>query len=220
MTATERRPLIDYLPAVLREGDARTNGFLGRFLAAFEAVFHGVEEEIDALPHLFSLAPTPSLASDAFAPDPNAPPGTERFTGSLQLRLDSATRICPGDVVQIEDVTRPVVAFTVPADVSAEGGVRARPQRPRSGPPATAAGPAGCAVRSNPARPGDFLAPGALGWDPAPPALFTRQGRAGGACRLARGRRDVGCHAAGARPRAPADHTRGRASGSAPSSAT
>ena len=113
MTATERRPLIDYLPAVLREGDARTNGFLGRFLAAFEAVFHGVEEEIDALPHLFSLAPTPSLASDAFAPDPNAPPGTERFTGSLQLRLDSATRICPGDVVQIEDVTRPVVALTV-----------------------------------------------------------------------------------------------------------
>jgi hypothetical protein len=87
--ATER--MFDFLPALFHEASANTNEFLRRFVGAFEAVFGGIEDEIAAVPSLFSLAPTPVLAE--YAP---------RYLQTIEL--DSAAGLCAGDVLQIEDV--------------------------------------------------------------------------------------------------------------------
>src|SRR5438094_156097 len=87
--------MLDHLPGLFHEREDATSAFLTRFLAAFETVFADVEDEIEAVPRLFSLAPTPFLATSASA-------------GHTSIRLDSAAGICPGDVLQLEDVNRRV----------------------------------------------------------------------------------------------------------------
>ena len=54
----DRDSYLEYLPAVYRE-DERSAAFLGRFLAAFETVFEGVEAELDASGRYFDPAGAP-----------------------------------------------------------------------------------------------------------------------------------------------------------------
>src|SRR5688500_445941 len=86
--------LADQLPAVFRERDADRAGFLGRFLQAFEAVFDGVRAEAALVTTLFAVEPTPVLREHASVRDDI-------------LYIDSGAGLCPGDVLQIEDILRP-----------------------------------------------------------------------------------------------------------------
>jgi hypothetical protein len=66
--------------------EVQGQSFLGRFLLAFEEVLAGLQAEIEAIPSLFALTPTPVLA-DLVA------------KGERELRLDSAAGLCPGDLL-------------------------------------------------------------------------------------------------------------------------
>jgi hypothetical protein len=110
MAVATRPTMFDLLPAVFRERDADVEGFLANFLAAFEALQDGLEREVDLIPRLFSLAPTPTVLDTA-------------HQGEKSLQLDSATGLCEGDVVRIGDALqllgpnnpRPVEFATVSA---------------------------------------------------------------------------------------------------------
>jgi hypothetical protein len=80
------RPFLERLPAVFHIDEVQGQSFLGRFLLAFEEVLTGLQAEIEAIPSLFTLTPTPVLA------DPLA-------QGKRELRLDSAAGLCPGDLL-------------------------------------------------------------------------------------------------------------------------
>jgi hypothetical protein len=80
---------VDQLPAVFRQDERGGENFLGRFLRAFEVVFAEVEAEIDAIPGLFAVTADAALDLPAAA-------------GDALLRLDTASGLCPGDVVLLE----------------------------------------------------------------------------------------------------------------------
>src|SRR5689334_9992474 len=84
----------DYLPAVLRQPGSDGTAFLDAFLSSFEAVFNRIQNELDTIPELFALHPTPTLTA---------------FAGNTtdQLPLDSAAGLCLGDYLRIDsDLTR------------------------------------------------------------------------------------------------------------------
>jgi hypothetical protein len=85
-----RTSLLDYLPAVFRQEAAADAGFLGRFLEGFAGAFDQLQQEVDAIPELFAVVPTPALAAAAAA-------------GSDVLRLDSAVGLCGGDVLHVRE---------------------------------------------------------------------------------------------------------------------
>lgn len=87
MAATEQR-LVDLLPGVLRGEQPGERSFVADFLDAFERIQRGAHAEVEHVPDLFSLAPTPSLRADV------AP-------GRGSLGLDSAAGIRPGDLLEI-----------------------------------------------------------------------------------------------------------------------
>ena len=67
---------------------------MGDFLQSFETVFEEIQQELDAIPQLFSLTPTPFLAVEVTEADLADPQQT--------LHLDSAAGLYPGDVIQLE----------------------------------------------------------------------------------------------------------------------
>jgi hypothetical protein len=98
-TETKTR-LVDYLPAVFRQDDAVEKYFLGRFLRAFEAVFEGVQLELDAIPDLFALLVPRALQADA-------------AQGAVALELDTAAGLCADDVLHLQDAQTDNVEFVV-----------------------------------------------------------------------------------------------------------
>jgi hypothetical protein len=106
MVATTR--FIDYLPAVFRQDEGEDGSFLQHFLQAFEAVFASIQQELDAIPYLFTLIPTPVLEHTVQA-------------GARMLPLDSAAGLCPGDILSLLDVDQRRVEFVevqaVPPDL-------------------------------------------------------------------------------------------------------
>ena len=58
-------------PSSARTRSAGVN-FLGRFLDAFESVFDELQDELEAIPDLFALPPTPALAVDSQGGDEEA----------------------------------------------------------------------------------------------------------------------------------------------------
>lgn len=105
---TTSRPFVERLPAVFRMDEVQGQSFLGRFLLAFEEVFAGVQAEIEAIPSLFALTPTPVLA------EPVA-------RGDRELRLDSAAGLCPGDLLVLnplpESVQDPSLDASFPVEI-------------------------------------------------------------------------------------------------------
>jgi len=96
--ATETRArFIDYLPAVFRKDEVAEKNFLGGFLQAFEAVFEGIQKELNAIPDLFAAVPTPVVV--------------EAQDGKDTLQLDSAAGLCPGDILHILDSDLALVEF-------------------------------------------------------------------------------------------------------------
>ena len=99
---------IDYLPAVFRQDEVAGVNFLRHFLQAFEVVFASIQQELDAIPHLFTLIPTPVLEDSVQA-------------GAKTLPLDSAAGLCPGDILSLLDVDPGRVEFVevqaVPPDL-------------------------------------------------------------------------------------------------------
>jgi hypothetical protein len=97
---------IEYLPAVFRQDEVGGVNFLGRFLDAFESVFDELQDELEAIPDLFALPPTPALAVEARA-------------GTKRLQLDSAAGLCPGDVLHLRDADAARIEFVEVMAVSA-----------------------------------------------------------------------------------------------------
>jgi hypothetical protein len=99
---------VEYLPAIFRQDEVAGEPFLGRFLQAFEAIFAGLQQELDAIPDLFMMTPTPSLQFEARA-------------GTDILRLDSAAGLCPRDLLQLVDADPARIEFvevkSVPQDL-------------------------------------------------------------------------------------------------------
>ena len=102
-----RTRLIEYLPAVFRQDEVGGANFLGRFLQAFESVFAQLQDELDAIPDLFALLPTPVLAVEAAA-------------GTDALQLDSAAGLCPGDVLHLEGTDAARIEFVEVRAVSGD----------------------------------------------------------------------------------------------------
>src|SRR5688572_22760225 len=75
-----------FLPAIFAEGGP--DSFAGRFLRAFEQTFGEVQAELDGIPDLFRVRPTPVLRDIADA-------------GSTELTLDSAAGLRAGDVLRV-----------------------------------------------------------------------------------------------------------------------
>ncbi|MCE7989159.1 MAG: hypothetical protein DYG89_49025 [Caldilinea sp. CFX5] len=82
-------PFSEYLPAILRTNAREGANFLSAFLGVFEQLFAGVQSELDALPDLFALTPTPLVAVAVAAEE-------------CTLLLDSAAGLCPGDILQLQ----------------------------------------------------------------------------------------------------------------------
>ncbi|MFQ5881393.1 MAG: hypothetical protein ACE5I9_02810 [Candidatus Methylomirabilales bacterium] len=108
MPDTTKTRFMEYLPAVFRQDEVEGENFLGRFLRAFEAIFDSLQGEIEAVPGLFALVPTPVLEKEARA-------------GTATLQLDSAAGLCPGNILHLLDSDPARVEFvevkTVPPDL-------------------------------------------------------------------------------------------------------
>ena len=87
-----------FLPAIFNEGGP--DSFAGRFLRAFELAFGEVQAELDGIPDLFRVRPTPWLRAAA-------------DTGTTELELDSAAGLRPGDVLRIGARGQPAEAVVV-----------------------------------------------------------------------------------------------------------
>jgi hypothetical protein len=98
MAAKTKPRFIDYLPAIFRQNETMGGNFEERFLAAFEAVFAEIQTQLDAIPDLFAVAPTPALAMPA-------------GTGADTLHLDSAAGLCPGDMLHLQNTDPSQVEF-------------------------------------------------------------------------------------------------------------
>jgi hypothetical protein len=85
---------LDRLPAIVRTDEVQGEHFLRRFLRAFADIYAGVQGEIDTIPDLFALTPTPVLA---------APAGH----GAQLLELDSAAGLCSGDLLVLNPLPGP-----------------------------------------------------------------------------------------------------------------
>jgi hypothetical protein len=102
--STLERPIIDYLPAVVRGDEPPEGSSLGAFLSAFEAVFEGIDTEIDRVAELYGLAPTPRITG-------------EIMPGETVLPLDHAAGICPGDVLELVGTVRGHLDYVEVAEV-------------------------------------------------------------------------------------------------------
>ena len=94
-----------FLPAMFSEGGP--DSFAGRFLRVFEQAFGEVQAELDGIPDLFRVRPTPLLRAVADA-------------GATELTLDSASGLRPGDVLRVGargSEAEAVVVASVPSDL-------------------------------------------------------------------------------------------------------
>lgn len=87
-----------FLPAIFNEGGP--DSFAGRFLRAFELAFGEVQAELDGIPDLFRVRPTPLLRAVA-------------EIGASELSLDSAAGLRTGDVLRIGARGQPAEAVVI-----------------------------------------------------------------------------------------------------------